>query len=75
MSHTSEIIIFQCVRKYTYNFQNVNIFIVLGAKRLAGNIKEMNGSSPNIFFIACWYFISPLFIFVSILQLNFMKQL
>jgi hypothetical protein len=53
----------------------VNIFIVLGAKRLAGNIKEMNGSSPNIFFIACWYFISPLFIFVSILQLNFMKQL
>ena len=48
---------------YLAFFEVIAITWFYGAKRLAGNIKEMNGSSPNIFFIACWYFISPLFIF------------
>lgn len=45
----------------------MNVINYLGARRLARNVEEMNGKQPNIFFIVCWYFISPIFIFVSIL--------
>jgi hypothetical protein len=34
-----------------------------GANRLAKNIKLMNNQKPNIFFVTCWYFVSPVFIF------------
>jgi hypothetical protein len=36
-----------------------------GAKRLSGDIRDMTGSGANIFFIACWYILSPLLILVS----------
>ena len=38
---------------------------VTGARRLANNIKEMTGSGPNIYFVVCWYVLSPLLILVS----------
>ena len=37
-----------------------------GARRLSEDIRDMTGSSPNMFFIVCWYFVSPILIFVSI---------
>lgn len=48
---------------YLAFFEVIAITWFYGARRLGRNIKEMNGCTPNIFFIVCWYFISPLFIF------------
>ncbi|XP_048764055.1 sodium- and chloride-dependent GABA transporter ine-like [Ostrea edulis] len=48
---------------YLAFFEVIAITWFYGARRLGKNVKEMNGSSPNIFFIICWYFISPVFIF------------
>ncbi|XP_025089394.1 sodium- and chloride-dependent GABA transporter ine-like [Pomacea canaliculata] len=44
-------------------FEVIGITWFYGAKRLARDIRDMTGSAPNIFFIACWYIISPILIF------------
>lgn len=43
---------------------------ILGARRLADNVKEMTGKKPHMFFLICWYAVTPVFILVS---LNFMS--
>ncbi|KAK3084341.1 hypothetical protein FSP39_011857 [Pinctada imbricata] len=48
---------------YLAFFEVIAITWIYGARRLGRNVKEMNGSPPNVFFIVCWYFISPVFIF------------
>ncbi|KAL4223921.1 hypothetical protein ACF0H5_017383 [Mactra antiquata] len=48
---------------YLAFFEVIAITWFYGAKRLAKNIEEMNGAPPNIFFVVCWYGISPLLIF------------
>lgn len=48
---------------YLAFFEVIAITWFYGARRLARNVKEMNGKPPNIFFVVCWYFISPMFIF------------
>ncbi|XP_071181491.1 sodium- and chloride-dependent GABA transporter ine-like isoform X2 [Mytilus edulis] len=48
---------------YLAFFEVIAITWFYGARRLARNVEEMNGQQPNIFFIVCWYFISPIFIF------------
>lgn len=48
---------------YLAFFEVIAITWIYGANRLAKNVEEMNGSRPNIFFIFCWYFVSPIFIF------------
>lgn len=56
----------------TWQLANMNfVFVKPGAKRLARDIRDMTGSAPNIFFIACWYIISPILIFVSFLPTCF----
>jgi hypothetical protein len=40
-------------------------YLLIGANRLANNIKEMTGKKPQKFFIVCWYAISPALILVS----------
>ena len=40
-------------------------FLFAGANRLSQDIKDMTGSGANLFFVACWYVVSPLLIFVS----------
>lgn len=37
---------------------------IYGAKRLAKNIFLMTGSKPNVYFLACWYVITPAFIII-----------
>ncbi|RUS79168.1 hypothetical protein EGW08_013076 [Elysia chlorotica] len=44
-------------------FEVIAICWFYGARNLANNIKLMTGSRPNIFFIVCWYGLSPLLIF------------
>ncbi|KAK3760902.1 hypothetical protein RRG08_042117 [Elysia crispata] len=44
-------------------FEVIAICWFYGARNLAENIQHMTGSRPNIFFIICWYCISPLLIF------------
>ncbi|XP_061197519.1 sodium- and chloride-dependent GABA transporter ine-like [Saccostrea echinata] len=48
---------------YLAFFEVIAITWFYGARRLGRNVREMNGSPPNVFFIVCWYFISPVFIF------------
>ncbi|XP_033117695.1 sodium- and chloride-dependent GABA transporter ine-like [Anneissia japonica] len=36
-----------------------------GAGRLRRNVEEMTSSAPNLYFVSCWFIISPLLIFVS----------
>ncbi|XP_059171992.1 sodium- and chloride-dependent GABA transporter ine-like [Physella acuta] len=43
-------------------FEVIAICWFYGANNLAENIKLMTGSKPNIFFIACWFVLSPLLI-------------
>ena len=40
-------------------------FLFAGANRLSQDIRDMTGSGANLFFVACWYVVSPLLIFVS----------
>jgi hypothetical protein len=48
---------------YSAFFEVAAVFWIYGGKRLARNIKTMNGETVNIFFLLCWYVVSPLFIF------------
>ncbi|CAG5123513.1 unnamed protein product, partial [Candidula unifasciata] len=43
-------------------FEVVGICWFYGARNLADNIRQMTGTKPNIFFVACWYVLSPLLI-------------
>ncbi|CAL1533761.1 unnamed protein product [Lymnaea stagnalis] len=43
-------------------FEVIAICWFYGAHNLAENIKTMTGAKPNIFFIACWFVLSPLLI-------------
>lgn len=47
---------------YIAFFECVAILWIYGTKRLSGNIKDMTGSYPNIFFRFCWMVVSPLLI-------------
>ncbi|XP_060075999.1 sodium- and chloride-dependent GABA transporter ine-like [Ylistrum balloti] len=49
---------------YLAFFEVIAITWIYGANRLSNNVKEMNGSRPNRFFTFCWYFVSPILIFV-----------
>lgn len=44
-------------------FEVIAICWFYGARNLADNILLMTGARPNIFFIVCWYCLSPLLIF------------
>nr|KAG5696890.1 hypothetical protein BaRGS_035300 [Batillaria attramentaria] len=44
-------------------FEVIGVTWFYGAGCLARDIRDMTGSGPNIFFVACWYLISPLLIF------------
>ncbi|XP_076452847.1 sodium- and chloride-dependent GABA transporter ine-like isoform X2 [Babylonia areolata] len=44
-------------------FEVIAISWFYGARRLAEDIRSMTGSRPNLFFIVCWYVISPVLIF------------
>lgn len=44
-------------------FEVIGITWFYGARRLSRDICDMTGSGANIFFIACWYIISPILIF------------
>ncbi|KAH9518671.1 hypothetical protein Btru_005954 [Bulinus truncatus] len=43
-------------------FEVIAICWFYGAHRLADNIRVMTGTKPNIFFIICWFVLSPLLI-------------
>lgn len=43
-------------------FEVLAICWIYGANRLAENITSMLGRSPPVYFVICWYFISPLMI-------------
>ncbi|XP_060560453.1 sodium- and chloride-dependent GABA transporter ine-like [Ruditapes philippinarum] len=47
---------------YLAFFEVIAITWFYGAKKLAKNIEQMNGAPPSVFFIVCWYGISPLLI-------------
>lgn len=44
-------------------FEVIGVTWFYGARRLAQDIRDMTGTGPNIFFVACWYVISPFLIF------------
>lgn len=48
---------------YLAFFEVIAITWFYGAGRLARNIEQMTGSRPPLFFVICWYGISPLLIF------------
>ncbi|KAL3857828.1 hypothetical protein ACJMK2_012460 [Sinanodonta woodiana] len=48
---------------YLAFFEVIAITWIYGAKRLARNVKDMTGVAPSMFFIVCWYVVSPLLIF------------
>jgi hypothetical protein len=48
------------------------IFWIYGGKRLAKNIYLMTGERVHVFFVACWYVVSPSFIF-TIWLLNWIQ--
>ena len=48
---------------YAAFFEVTAVFWIYGGKRLARNIKAMTGEHVNLLFLACWYVISPAFIF------------
>ncbi|KAK3595742.1 hypothetical protein CHS0354_025370 [Potamilus streckersoni] len=48
---------------YLAFFEVIAITWIYGAKRLARNVRDMTGVAPSMFFIACWYVVSPLLIF------------
>ncbi|XP_067684920.1 sodium- and chloride-dependent GABA transporter ine-like [Haliotis asinina] len=41
-------------------FEVIAVCWFYGARRLARNIEEMTGRHPPVFFIVCWYLLSPL---------------
>ncbi|KAK6190230.1 hypothetical protein SNE40_002149 [Patella caerulea] len=43
-------------------FEVIAITWFYGARRLSSNIEEMTGRKPQLFFIICWYGLSPLLI-------------
>jgi len=48
-----------------------SVLYILGARKLAQNVEDMNGQRPPLFFVICWFTISPLLIFVSrVMPLN-----
>mgnify|MGYP002785583613 CR=1 FL=1 len=49
---------------YIAFFEIIAIVWIYGAKHLASNIYKMNGQKPNIYFLVCWYAITPAFIFI-----------
>ncbi|XP_052802432.1 sodium- and chloride-dependent GABA transporter ine-like [Mya arenaria] len=47
---------------YLAFFEVIAITWFYGARRLAKDIEKSSGAAPPIFFVICWYFISPLLI-------------
>ncbi|XP_022062799.2 sodium- and chloride-dependent GABA transporter ine [Acanthochromis polyacanthus] len=46
-------------------FEVIAICWSYGVTRLSANVKEMNGSRPNIFFRVCWLIVAPVLITMS----------
>jgi hypothetical protein len=57
---------------YVGFFEIVAIIWFYGGNRLARNVFKMNGERVNIYFKICWYFVTPVFIFV-IWMLNWIQ--
>ncbi|KAL8571525.1 hypothetical protein ACOMHN_056820 [Nucella lapillus] len=44
-------------------FEVIAVSWFYGARRLSEDIQDMTGSKPHLFFVVCWYVISPVLIF------------
>ncbi|XP_042891761.1 sodium- and chloride-dependent GABA transporter ine-like [Penaeus japonicus] len=47
---------------YVAFFEVIAVVWIYGAGRLAGNLKEMTGKLPSLYFRCCWYFAAPVLI-------------
>ncbi|XP_008305120.1 sodium- and chloride-dependent GABA transporter ine [Stegastes partitus] len=48
-------------------FEVIAVCWIYGVNRLSANVKEMNGSRPNIFFRVCWFIVAPVLITVILI--------
>ncbi|XP_070572179.1 sodium- and chloride-dependent GABA transporter ine-like [Ptychodera flava] len=49
-------------------FEVIAISYIYGVGRLSRNVREMMGEKPNIYFIVCWWVVSPILCFIIFLS-------